>query len=656
MPKIHGIELAKNSVFKNAVIESLAADPVLDVAGRIWFNTTNKAYKMATLDGEVLVAKTFPTKEAVEAAAAAYASSVASTTAGAGAGLVGYAGKTTTNLTVGAGTVEASLDSLVVAVDADRVATQGLDSRIDVLEANVGGAMGDLATLTTDAKDTIVAAINEVDAHIDAEVTARTVADTAEATARAAADTTLQGNIDAEATARTAADTTLQGNIDTEATARAAADTAITTDMSTNYLKKTGTEAQTVTPDVIFEGNVRLNGNLIQNGETFTVIGEEVIFEDNIVILNSNIAVDAEPIEDAGWGVNRGVKGELVVMKWDETADVVKSVKSITPEGVPTYDTIAFDSEVQAIADGLDARLDVLEANVGGAMGDLATLTTDAKDTIVAAINEVDAHIDAEVTRAIAVETAEATARAAADTTLQGNIDAEATTRAAADTTLTTNLATEVTAREATDAAAAARIAAEGSTTAGQGSGLIGFVGKTGTNGKYSVAAGTVEAAVIANVTAIDADRQVFADKVSAYASTTAGEGSALVGFSGQAADGDEPFGIAAGTTENALKAMVSEINNVYAELFMNEDKVDSLATQLNGTKFKTNSASATSHTIVHNLNSQEITANVWVKDGTSWKNHIVGITIIDNNTIQVDLTESFEVKVLVEKFDTVTI
>ena len=50
--KFHGIELAKNSVFANLVIESLATDPVIDSAGRVWLNSTTGLYKFSVSDGQ----------------------------------------------------------------------------------------------------------------------------------------------------------------------------------------------------------------------------------------------------------------------------------------------------------------------------------------------------------------------------------------------------------------------------------------------------------------------------------------------------------------------------------------------------------------------------------------------------------------------------
>ena len=49
-PKFHGITLAANSWIENANFERLAADPVPVSAGRVWFNTTDKALKYSSLD------------------------------------------------------------------------------------------------------------------------------------------------------------------------------------------------------------------------------------------------------------------------------------------------------------------------------------------------------------------------------------------------------------------------------------------------------------------------------------------------------------------------------------------------------------------------------------------------------------------------------
>ena len=76
-PVIHGINLAPGSTAQNFVFESLTADPLPAVAGRVWLNTTTKAFKYSTLDntGAVLV-KTFASQEELIADIAALSASL----------------------------------------------------------------------------------------------------------------------------------------------------------------------------------------------------------------------------------------------------------------------------------------------------------------------------------------------------------------------------------------------------------------------------------------------------------------------------------------------------------------------------------------------------------------------------------------------------
>lgn len=78
-----------------------------------------------------------------------------------------------TNL--GAASVADLSTEAIARADADAA----LSGRIDSLESNVGGAVGNTADLATVDKSTIVAAINEVHGEVDAEVIARDAADTA---------------------------------------------------------------------------------------------------------------------------------------------------------------------------------------------------------------------------------------------------------------------------------------------------------------------------------------------------------------------------------------------------------------------------------------------------------------------------------------------
>jgi hypothetical protein len=120
---------------------------------------------------------------------------------------------------------------LATEVAAREAADTALDGRVSTVEGQVNGKIGDLTTLTTDAKSTIVGAVNELDAHVDAEVARAQAAEQqlttdllAEISRAQAAETALSASV-----AQVVAGQTAAAN---EASARAAADAAIRSDVN----------------------------------------------------------------------------------------------------------------------------------------------------------------------------------------------------------------------------------------------------------------------------------------------------------------------------------------------------------------------------------------------------------------------------------------
>lgn len=72
----------------------------------------------------------------------------------------------------------------------------------------------------------------------------------------------------------------------------------------------------------------------------------------------------------------------------------------------------------------------------------------------------------------------------------------------------------------------------------------------------------------------------------------------------------------------------------------------------LSSPKFKIDLPSGTIQVISHNLNSDNISVQVWVFDNGLWRNHIVGITILDIDNIQIELLEPYPIRVLVEDYN----
>jgi len=86
------------------------------------------------------------------------------------------------------------------------------------------------------------------------------------------------------------------------------------------------------------------------------------------------------------------------------------------------------------------------------------------------------------------------------------------------------------------------------------------------------------------------------------------------------------------------------------------EDADTSIVTQINGMRYSTTSTAATSHTITHNLASDNIIVNVWVDQGDgSYANDIVPIAIDSSSQFTVYLSEARAIRVSVMKMDDIT-
>ena len=204
---------------------------------------------------------------------------------------------------------------------------QTFKDRVSTLEDQVDAATGDLADLTTTAKNTLVAAINEVDANADAN----TVAIAAEVTRATGAEATLQTNINTVAsnlTSEVSRATAAEGALDSRLTTAEAGLATVTGDVGTKA--SLTTEAKNTLVAAINEVDANADAN--------------------------TAAIAAE--------VTRATGAEAA----------------------------------------LDDRIDALETTVGGATGNLNDLTTTAKNTLVAAINEVNAAVATEATRATTAE------------------------------------------------------------------------------------------------------------------------------------------------------------------------------------------------------------------------------------------------------------
>ena len=547
MQEFHGISLAQGAAIANLVIERVAVDPVAPEIGRAWFNTVSKSFKFVMAnEANTAVVVSYATATELADAISAYDAKLASTTAGEGSGLVGYAGKTGANalVTITAGTIEASLDSLITGLDQFMKDTNDASSSL----------LTDLASEATDADGAKLVGFDgytSTNGHVT--IPAGNVSDSLD---KVAAD------VDAAIEA---------GNGDS--------------------VSKTDTADQSIESNVNFKKDIVVDGNLTILGENTVLEGNTLEIGDNIIELNKDVAVDAVPLANAGWSVNRGIEGKLEVSIWDETEKQLTAprlqgsafgiAEGLTEDGIAR---VILGDEFDKQKTVVDTKLDELDAKVGDNIGDPADLVTEDKSNLVAAINEV--HQDG-------LDTATAL-------------------------------------------------------VADAGSELVGYAGKTGTNTLVTVVAGTVAVSLDSVVEALDAEMKSTDDQIADYAATDAGKGGSLVGYVGQGL-AEDAFYLPAGTVTDGMSAVVGAIKTDRETAATLAGSVDALVDSINANKFTADFGSQTTHTIVHNLNSESLNLTLWVKDGLVWKNHMATCEIIDANTIEYTLQTTAEIRVVIE-------
>ncbi|MDK1290235.1 hypothetical protein [Pseudoalteromonas umbrosa] len=192
-PIYHGITLAAQAAFENLVIENLAADPVAPEEGRVWYNGTEKVYRMSvTDDGGAQKTLTFQDKEAFAEFLTQLSSTVAESS---GASKVGYDGATGTNtlFSVEAGQLDKSLDTIVQAIDDEKQARTVLESQADnegAIKVGYQGKAGAKGIFSIDRgtlKDALDKMVDQIDLNAEASsVSSQAIQDELDATQAAA--------------------------------------------------------------------------------------------------------------------------------------------------------------------------------------------------------------------------------------------------------------------------------------------------------------------------------------------------------------------------------------------------------------------------------------------------------------------------------------
>lgn len=698
-PKFHGITLAANSWIENANFERLAADPVPVSAGRVWFNTTDKALKYSSLDANgAVVIRTIGSAEDMQAAISALQTALSSEISRAQSA----ESTLTTNLAAEVARAQAAEAALQAALDAEIQARAAADSQLTSdLAAEVSRATTAETLLQTSLNNEIsratAAEAAETRARIDADTaTAAAAADqlATETAARLAGDTRLDGRIDtvqaeldatqagaglnADGTFTAPENTTYLGSVVTLKAADVALDTAITTEVGRATAAEAAlasaiaNEAQLRTDGdnalrqqmeawvqtqialdnttdearVAAEAALRIakddalqaeldrtqaaigldtDGNLIPIKGTNYLDGATSVFagayalDTQLKIVTDGLAAEAlarqtadqnflsqlqaesaartsgdvaihQEIDSTQAGAGLKADGSYVAPTGSNYLNAAVSLKdadyildaaikvnadAIAAETAAREAAVANEASLRTAADAaLDSRVTTVEGQVNGKIGDLSTLTTTDKSTLVAAVNEVNSKVAAETTRATAAEA-----------TLTSDLAAEVTRAQAAEASLASSVAAEATRAQAAEAALQASLNTE----------------------------------VSERVAAVNAEKTAREAADAQLTSDLAAEAAAR-----QAADSAEQAARLA--AEAALKSAINAQQFTYVS-----------------------ATAGLSHTISHGLNSEHILFSVMVEgvDG-KFRNDIVPVEELDFNSFRIELAEARRVKVAV--------
>jgi hypothetical protein len=343
-------------------------------------------------------------------------------------------------------------------------------SRAQAAEAALSSALAAEAQLRTDGDNALQ---EQIEAWVKTQI--------------ALGGTTDENRVAAEAALRIAKDDALQAELDrTQAAVGLDTDGNLTPITGTNYLDGVasvfaGVNALDVQLKVVTDG---LAGEALARqttdqdflnhlqAETIARTSGDVAILQGIDFMRAGAGLEADGSYAAPTGSNylnsaTSLKGADYILD----AAIKVNADAIAAESAARDAADANEASLRTAADtALDSRVAIVEGQVNGKIGDLSTLVTIDKSTLIAAINEVSSSAAAETTRATAAEAAltsdlatEASRAQAAEATLTSNLATEAAARLAAEATLTSDLATEASRAQAAEATLTSNLATEAS-------------------------------------------------------------------------------------------------------------------------------------------------------------------------------------------------
>jgi len=651
--EIHGLKLAQNSYIENFIVETLASDPTPSVAGRVWFNSATKQYKASVLDASgAVVVQVLGNKEEFDA----YVANLASQTKGEGSALVGYAGKAGTNsqFSVVAGTTEASLDSVIDGIDANKQALANLgtgtltniQNEVDTIETGAG--LNTDGTYAADSSANYIntaASLSDADVKLDTQAKANADAILNEAATRASQDNLKVSKAGDVMTG----DLSMSGkniiNVGTPVNATDAANKGyVDTAIQGMDWKESVRAASTANVDIATGGLLTIDGVALSAGDRVLLMGQTKAADNGIYVASSgawsrSTDADGNPSSEVSNGMATFVEEGTAVN--GSNGYVLTTPNPITL-GTTDLSFSQFSGAGQIIAGaGISKNGNELYLNFGAG---IAQLPSDEIGVEVLSTGSLFTTVDG------------STSSTAAAALLAVKLDGTTLTSSAAGLKISTAYTaalnnTDTLQQNEIDAIeTGAGLGTDGSYTADTSTNYIGSASSL----KNADVLLDTQAKANADATALETVNRKAADTAIQSELDTVESGAGLGTDGSYTANASANYISSATSLKNAdtlLDAQVKTNTDAIAtETSARTSDTTALRNAINANSYTyQSSTAATSFTVKHNLGSAFVTVALWIEqsDGT-FSNDIGQINLTDNNSLTVSLTAARNIRIVV--------
>ena len=87
----------------------------------------------------------------------------------------------------------------------------------------------------------------------------------------------------------------------------------------------------------------------------------------------------------------------------------------------------------------------------------------------------------------------------------------------------------------------------------------------------------------------------------------------------------------------------------------VNDTSIDNVINNINDSTVLYEGSANLNHIFVHNMNTEFFKYDIWILEDVGWQNSIVPITIIDENTVKVELSQPKSCRIILQNIKNIT-